>query len=56
MLRHSLATLVRNRGAERWDLEGFTGHRASSQTETYAIGGFPSVQRALNSIIEEIEG
>ena len=55
VLRHSLATLVRNRGAERWDLEGFMGHRASSQTETYAIGEFPSVQRALTTIIEEIE-
>ena len=55
VLRHSLATLVRNRGAERWDLEGFMGHRASSQTETYAIGEFPSVQRALESIISDIE-
>lgn len=55
VLRHSLATLVRNRGAERWDLEGFMGHRASSQTETYAIGEFPSVQKALDSIISEIE-
>lgn len=55
VLRHSLATLVRNRGAEKWDLEGFMGHRAGSQTEVYAIGEFPSVQRALQTILEEIE-
>jgi integrase len=55
VLRHSLATLVRNRGAEKWDLEGFMGHRAGSQTEVYAIGEFPSVVRALESIISEIE-
>lgn len=30
VLRHSLTTLVRNRGATRWDLEGFMGHRSSS--------------------------
>jgi integrase len=55
VLRHSIATLCRNRGAERWDLEGFMGHRAGSQTEVYAIGEFPSVQRALQSILDEIE-
>ncbi|MFC3581881.1 hypothetical protein [Sphingomonas hylomeconis] len=55
VLRHSLATLVRNRGAEKWDLEGFMGHRAGSQTEVYAIGDFPTVVAALGSIISEIE-
>jgi len=55
VLRHSLATLVRNRGAERWDLEGFMGHRTGSQTETYAVGEFPTVVTALQSIITEIE-
>jgi len=55
VLRHSLATLCRNRGAERWDLEGFMGHRAPSQTEVYAMGEFPSVQKALQGIIDEID-
>jgi len=55
VLRHSLATMVRNRGAERWDLEGFMGHRAGSQTEVYAIGEFPTVVRALTGIIHDIE-
>ena len=55
LLRHSLATLVRNNGAEKWDLEGFMGHRAGSQTEVYAIGEFPTVVRALNHIIASIE-
>lgn len=54
VLRHSLATLVRNRGAEKWDLEGFMDHRAGSQTEVYAIGEFPSVVKALESVIAEI--
>ncbi len=55
VLRHSLATMVRNRGAEKWDLEGFMGHKAPSQTEVYAVGEFPSVQRALTTVLEEIE-
>ena len=55
LLRHSLAMLARNRGAARCDLEGFMGHRASSQTETYAIGEFPTVVSALISIITELE-
>ncbi|WP_375197991.1 hypothetical protein [Sphingobium sp.] len=55
VLRHSLATLCRNRGAERWDLEGFMGHRAPSQTEVYAMGEFPSVQKALQGIIDELD-
>ena len=55
VLRHSLATLFRNRSAEKWDLEGFMGHRAGNQTGVYAIGESPSVVRALDSIISEIE-
>jgi hypothetical protein len=55
VLRHSLATLARNGGAERWDLEGYMGHRAPSQTEVYAVGEFPSVVKALTSIIQDIE-
>ena len=41
LLRHSLATLAAT-AARRWDLEGFMGHRAGSQTEVYAIGEFPT--------------
>lgn len=55
VLRHSLATLVRNRGAEKWDLKGYMGHDAGDVTETYAVGEFPSVVRALTGMIEEIE-
>lgn len=55
VLRHSLATIARNRGAEKWDLEGYMGHRSPSQTEVYAIGEFPSVEKALVTILEEIE-
>jgi integrase len=55
ILRHSIATLARNRGAAKWDLEGFMGHSDGSQTEVYAIGEFPSVITALQSIIDDIE-
>ncbi|QXT34300.1 hypothetical protein KV697_10685 [Sphingomonas sanguinis] len=55
VLRHSLATLVRNRGATRWDLEGFMGHRSGSQTEVYAVGEYPTVVTALEAIISDLE-
>lgn len=55
VLRHSLATIARNRGAEKWDLEGYMGHRSPSQTEVYAIGEYRSVERALQSVLDEIE-
>lgn len=55
LLRHSLATLVRNLGATKWDLDGFMGHDAGGQTEVYAIGEYRSVETALKSILEEIE-
>jgi len=55
LLRHSLATIVRNRGASKWDLKGFMGHEAGDTTETYAVGEFPTVTRALEEIIREIE-
>jgi integrase len=55
LLRHSLATLARNRGATKWDLEGFMGHSDGSQTEVYAIGEFPSVVTALIGILADLE-
>ncbi len=55
LLRHSLATIVRNRGVAKWDLEGFMGHDVSGSTETYAIGRFDTVFRALEDILGEIE-
>ena len=55
LLRHSLATLARNRGATKWDLEGFMGHSDGSQTEVYAIGEFPSVGTALTGILADLE-
>lgn len=55
ILRHSLATIVRKRGAAAWDLQGYMGHLLPSQTEIYAEGDFASVQIALQSVIDEIE-
>lgn len=55
VLRHSLATLCRRRGAVKWELEGWLGHR-SGTSETYAVGdAFPSVVAALQSILDEME-
>ncbi|WP_044333566.1 site-specific integrase [Sphingomonas hengshuiensis] len=55
VLRHSLATLVRNRGVGQWELAGYMGHRAPGQTETYAVGEYPNVIAALGDILEEID-
>jgi integrase len=57
ILRHSLATIVRNHGGvDKWDLEGFMGHnKGGSSTETYAIGRFASVARAIEAIFAELE-
>ena len=51
----SLSTLARNRGAGRWDPEGFTGHRSGSRTEIHAIGELPTAQRALATVIDAPE-
>ena len=55
LMRHSLATLCRNRGVAKWDLEGFMGHDAGGSTEVYAVGRFATVQRALEEILGEID-
>ncbi len=55
VLRHSLATIVRKRGATAWDLQGYMGHLLPSQTEVYAEGDFATAQTALQSVIDEIE-
>ena len=55
LLRHSLATILRNRGVAKWDLQGFMGHEVGSTTEVYAIGRFDTVATALNDILGEVE-
>ncbi|SDA21775.1 hypothetical protein [Sphingomonas sp. NFR15] len=55
LLRHSLATILRNRGVAKWDLEGFMGHDVTGSTEVYAIGRFETVTRALQDILGEID-
>ncbi len=55
LLRHSLATILRNRGVAKWDLEGFMGHDVTGSTEVYAIGRFATVANALNDILGEID-
>ena len=55
LMRHSLATILRNRGVAKWDLEGFMGHDVTSTTEVYAVGRFETVARAIQDILGEIE-
>jgi len=55
LLRHSLATILRNRGVAKWDLQGFMGHDVRGSTEVYAVGRFGTVVRALEDILGEIE-
>jgi len=55
ILRHSMATILRNRAVARWDLEGFMGHRPPSQTEVYAIGEFQTVTDALARVLDELD-
>jgi len=54
-LRHSLATILRNRGVARWDLEGFMGHDVTGSTATYAVGRFATVTKALEEVLGEID-
>jgi integrase len=55
ILRHSPATMARERDASPWDLSGFMGHRMPGQTETYAVTSlYPTVMRPLQDIIDEI--
>jgi integrase len=55
LLRHSLATILRNRNFVKWDLKGFMGHDVTSTTETYAIGRLDTVYRALEEVLGEID-
>lgn len=55
VLRHSLARLVRNRGAEKWEMEASHEPPHQSQTEVYPISEFPIVVRAVESVLAEIE-
>lgn len=56
LLRHSLATLLRNRGVAKWDLEGFMGHSRGSTTEIYAVGRFGTVTAELQRLLDELDG
>ncbi len=56
VLRRSLATICRERGATHWDLAGHMGHSIAAQTESYAATTlYPTAQAALASVIAELE-
>lgn len=54
ILRHTLATLLRAKGADKWELQNFLGH-ARTTTDIYAVSIYPSVTQALTAILDEIE-
>lgn len=56
LMRRSIATILRDRGATYWDLQGLLGHRVARTTETYATStAFPTAISNLKSLICEIE-
>lgn len=56
VLRHSLASMCRRRGAPKWEVQGYMGHHPGDTTETYAVGEeFPAVAKVLEEIIGEID-
>jgi integrase len=56
LLRHSIATLVRDKRPDPWELSGYMGHRLPGQTETYAVGSlYPTVTSALQDLLDQIE-
>jgi site-specific recombinase XerD len=55
LLRRSLATELRGRGVDPWDLAGFMGHRVVATTEIYTGGGlYPTVASALHLVHGEL--
>lgn len=54
ILRHTLATLLRQNGADKWELQNFLGH-ARTTTDIYAVSIYPSVTQGLTAILDEIE-
>lgn len=55
VLRHSLATLMRGAGVNRWELEAWLGHNSGSQTETYAVEeNFAGLRAALHDLLGEL--
>jgi len=50
-----LATLMRERGANPWDLSGFMGHKMPGQTETYAVTRrYPTATKPPHDIVDNI--
>lgn len=56
VMRRSMAQLLRESGAQPWDVQGFMGHRLAGTTETYtAASAFPTAMTKLKAIIADIE-
>lgn len=53
LLRHSMATEVRKRNANPWELSGFLGHHVAGTSETYAIFD-PAYLGTVHSAISDI--
>ena len=56
IVRHSMATLLRDHGAEAWDLSGQMGHRIAGTTEIYAASTlYTTAQAALAKVLAALE-
>lgn len=59
VLRHSVATWLRQRGVPAWEVSGLLGHHAGGTTDTYAKfdpAYLGEARRVLGEIIEELAG
>ena len=56
VMRRSMSQLLRESGAQPWDVQGLMGHRMAGTTETYTAASlFPTAMTKLEIIIAEIE-
>ena len=57
LLRHSMATHLRARGVDPWELEGQLGHKKLDVTETYAVFApdyLGTVQQGIADIVADL--
>jgi integrase len=57
VLRRTVATMLRQRGATPWDVQGLMGHRIAGTTETYSFDTlFTSARQGIEDILADIQG
>lgn len=57
LIRRTMATLLRQRGANPWDVEGLLGHRIAGTTEIYSHDTlFTTARQGIEDILADMEG